>query len=68
MSSVGTAIIPFEEIEIYEHGRSKGVIKSLSKVEGNALLDIETLENALSSISVCKFCIKGSLSFYKLHM
>ena len=34
ISSVAPEIIPYQEIEIFENGKSKGVTKKLYKVEG----------------------------------
>ena len=55
----------FEEMEVFVVGKSRGDNVKLCRVGGNALLNIGILEGALAEVSVCKFCSKGRLTFYR---
>ena len=57
--------LPFEQMEIFVVGKSRGEKQNLCRVEGNGLMDVGILEGALAEISVCKFCGKGRLSFFR---
>ena len=52
-------------MEIFVVGISKGEKQKLCSVEGNALLNVGILEVSLAEVSVCKFCCKGRLTFYR---
>ena len=56
---------PLEELEIFVVGKSRGEKQILCRVEGNALLNVGILERALAEVSVCKFCTKGRVTFYR---
>ena len=57
--------VPFEEMEVFVVGKSRGDNVKLCRVGGNALLNIGILEGALAEVSVCKLCSKGRLTFYR---
>ena len=57
--------LPLAEMEIFVLGKPRGEKKNLCRVEGNALLNVGILEGALAEVSVCKFCRKGRLTFYR---
>ena len=50
--------LPLEEMEIFHVGKSRGEKQNLCRFEGNA-------KGALAEVSVCKFCSKGRLIFYR---
>ena len=58
--------LPLEEMEIFHVGKCRCEKLNLCKVEGNALLNIGILEGALAEVSVCMFCSKGRLTFYRM--
>ena len=58
-------VVAFEEMEVFIVGKSRGDKIKLCRVEGNAILNVGILEAALEEVSVCKFCRKGRLTFYR---